>query len=323
MVTKAKKITKPIYVIAGKDRYLLEEQCEKLLAELLEPDQRTMSLAQFEPDSAEIIDVLDELRTLPFLTDKRVVLIKDADKFISANREKLEKYFEEPCSTGVLVLMTSSWAKNTRLAKKLIKTGQLIAVEEVKHYHLAGFVSKYAMEKLNKPLTPGSAELLIELTGPEPGRLCSELDKLAIYAQDEKTISAEHIEALIGHNRMFGAFAVIDAMAAGDIAGAMIKLRNMFGTDKNAPYTIVGAFAYHFRKMFNAKILQQKRIAQAQIVIQLGIWSNSQGFFRQLNAMSLERIALVLRGLAKTDYLIKTGQASAQTAIEQLVLKSV
>ncbi len=125
---KNSQAAKPVYVICGKDKYLVSGQCESLVDKLLSPQERTMALYQPEADKAQITDVLDELRTLPFLAKRRVVVIKDADKFISENRESLEKYFEDPCKTGVLILVVATWNKSTRLAKKLPLVGKLIGV---------------------------------------------------------------------------------------------------------------------------------------------------------------------------------------------------
>ena len=80
-----------VYVICGKDKFLAGSECESLLDRLLPVDQRAMALYQPRAEDANIAEVLDELRTMPFLAEKRVVLIKDADPFISANREYLEK----------------------------------------------------------------------------------------------------------------------------------------------------------------------------------------------------------------------------------------
>jgi len=112
---------KSIYVIAGKDESLVNAECRKLRDELLEPQQRAAGLFDANPSQVSASEVLDELRTAPFLSDKRVVVVKDADKFISDNRSLLEKYFDNPCPTGVLVLTVSSWPKQTKLAKKLGK----------------------------------------------------------------------------------------------------------------------------------------------------------------------------------------------------------
>ena len=85
-----------IYVIAGKDDSLVSSQCQELLDVLLEPSQRATGLFDAEAVSVSASDVLDELRTAPFLTGKRVVRIKGADEFISKNRPLLEKYFIIP-----------------------------------------------------------------------------------------------------------------------------------------------------------------------------------------------------------------------------------
>ena len=55
-------------------------------------------------------------------------MVKEADSFVSANRGALEKYFDKPSPTGILVMTVGSWAKTTKLAKKLSKAGKLIDV---------------------------------------------------------------------------------------------------------------------------------------------------------------------------------------------------
>ncbi|MHC4666552.1 MAG: DNA polymerase III subunit delta [Planctomycetota bacterium] len=310
-----------IFVIAGKEDSLVNIECDKLLAELLEPQQRTTGLFNADPAEVSASDILDELRTLPFLTKKRVVVIKGADKFISANRELLERYFDSPCPTGILVLTVSSWLGNTRLAKKLPKVGTLINVTQPKAWQLPQRLIEYAGDAHAKKLSKEAAELLIELTGDDLGRLYGEIDKLALFAGEQKTIAAEHVESLIGHNRLFNAFAVIDAVTAGNVAQAVDRLRTMFAEDKSAEYTVVGAFAFHFRRMFKAKVMLQEGVRPADIVTRLRIWSNKDSFFLQLRRMPLKKIGDILQQLADIDYAIKTGRTKPQVAIEQLVLR--
>jgi DNA polymerase III delta subunit len=90
--------------------------------------------------------------------------------------------------------------------------------------------------------------------------------------------------------------------------------------DKSAEYTVVGAFAFHLRRMFNARVLMDKRVHTSQIAKQLRIWGNVDGFFAQVRRLSLERIGEILARLADIDYAIKTGRTTARVAIEQLVL---
>jgi DNA polymerase-3 subunit delta len=311
---------KPIYVLAGKEESLVNDQCRQLVDELVEPSQRATGLFNADSKEVEAADILDELRTAPFLSDKRVVVIKSADEFISQNRELLEKYFDNPCPTGILMLTVNSWPGNTRLAKKLTKVGKLISVTQPKTWQLPGRLVQYAADAYSKRLSKDAAELLVELTGDDLVRLYSEIDKLALFADSEKTITVEHVEKLIGHNRLYNAFAVIDTCLAGDAGAAVERLRSMFASDRSTEFTVVGAFAYHFRRMFNAKVLLDKGVRPDAIVKRLRIWGNKDGFFAQLRKMNLKQIGDGIQQLAEIDYAIKTGQTKPQVAVEQLVL---
>jgi len=313
-------VDKLVYVIAGKDGSLVSSRCEKLLDSLIDQSQKATGLFNVDSGSVPISEVLDELRTAPFLTGKRVVVIKQADDFITKNREHLETYFDKPCSTGTLVMTVSSWRSNTKLAKKLNSIGELISVEPPKRGELPAQLISYANEVYSKNISRNAAELLIEIAGDELPRLYGEIDKLALFADKDKAITEKHIESLIGHNRMFNVFAVIDSMIAGNAAEAIERLRGMFADDKSAEYTVVGAFAFHFRRMFNAKVMTGNGEPIGMIIKKLQIWSNRDKFFEQLKQISLQQIGRYLQRLAETDYAIKTGRTHAPVAMEQMVL---
>jgi DNA polymerase-3 subunit delta len=310
-----------IYVIVGKDESLVGARCQELLDKLLDPQQRMTGLTSVDGDEASLAEILDDLRTTPFLTDKRVAVVRGADSFVSQHRDTLEKYFEKPSATGVLVLTVSTWSAATRLAKMLPKVGTLIELTPPPRWKLPEHLMQYAAGKHKMRLSKDAAQMLVELTGEELAQLYNEVDKLALFAHGEKEIRADHVESLIGHQRIYGAFEVIDAMIAGQVGQAITRLRHMFEEDKSSEYTAVGAFAFHVRRMFQAKALLEKRVDPGIIAKQLRIWSNQDRFFAQLQRISLARIAAFLEELAALDHATKTGQGQAPVLIEQLVLR--
>lgn len=322
MSEKNKNISS-IYIVFGKDEFLVSRLLVSLLDKLIAPEKRDLGLWQADTKTVTAVEVFDELRTLTFLAEKKIVLIKNADSFISDNRERLERYFDNPAATGILIMTVSSWAGNTRLAKKLGGAGELISAGEIKPWDMWSFVSGYASSEFEKNISRSAAQMLVEMVGDDPGRLCGEVDKLAVYVDKSKTITEKDIESLIGRNRIFDAFEVIDSMIAGDTANAITRLRNMFAADRSNEYKVVGAFAYHFRKLFGAKALLTKGASQQQVAKQLNIWKKRNEFFARLSKMSLEQIASFLMELARIDYGIKTGRATAKAAIESLVIKAV
>ena len=81
--------------------------------------------------------------------------------------------------------------------------------------------------------------MLIELTGEQAGQLMNEIDKLAAYVGDAgasaKTIGVEHVQELVGNNRQYKVFSVIDAMTAGDGAQALSRLDQMLAGEMPKP----------------------------------------------------------------------------------------
>lgn len=318
MAVKEKKF---VYVIAGKDSALLAVECEKLVEELLKPEQRVTGLFKADPGEVSAAQVLDELRTVPFLSDKRVVVVKSADDFISANRSLLEKYFENPSPSGVLVLTVSSWQSNTKLAKKLPQVGELISVAEPKRWELPRKLNEYSQDAHGKRISADACELLIELVGENLPQLYGEIDKLAVFVNQERTIAAGHVESLTGHNRMFNCFEAIDAAVSGRKDIAISRLRKMFAEDRSAEYTAIGAMAFYFRRVFTARSLLEKGVSAAEIAERLRVWrGREEEFFGQVRKMSLERTGGILSRLAEMDYGIKTGATTAEVAAEQLIL---
>jgi DNA polymerase-3 subunit delta len=309
-----------IFVIAGDHPSLVDAECDKLIERLISPAQRTTGLLNVDAFSTTAAEVMDELRTLPFLTGRRIVVLRNADKFITANRELLEAYFDNPSPTGILIMTVSNFDARTKLAKKLPLVGQLIFVSQPSTAQLPTRLRQYAFEAYAKTLQSQAAELLIELVGEDLSRLYGEIDKLAVFVADQKDITAEQVNSLVGQNRLYDAFDVIDLVIAGDTAGAADRLRRLFSRDKTTQYTFVGALAYHLRRLFAAKVMLQNGRAEMDIGKNLRIWHRADEFFEQVRKTSVVDIGLLIERLAQADYEIKTGRTTAEVAVEQLIM---
>jgi DNA polymerase-3 subunit delta len=343
-ITKAQQKNELVYVIAGDDPSLVNAEYTKIIDQLVPPDQRDAGLLVIDADKAVIAEILDELRTLPFFTKRKIVALRNADKFISAkneedeeneqtkqdshnapaissNREILERYFDNPSPTGILVMTVSKWQSSTRLAKKLPSIGTLVEVKTPKGEELTRRLIDYARDAHSKGLDYRTVGLLVELAGDNLTRLYTEIDKLATYAAAEKAITTAHVESLIGRNREFDAFEVIESCLQRKTGPAIERLRKMFAEDKSAEYTTVGAFAFHIRRMFTAKKLLLEGHSQYDVAGKLRIWNNKESLFAQLKRLSLKQIGDQIQRLAETDYAIKRGQAQPRIAIEQFILQ--
>jgi len=316
----------PIYVVHGKDRRRVADEVAALTERILVDADVQVALSSYDGATAELAEVMDDLRTLPFLSPRRLVVVKQADEFIKRYRRELEEYLESPCATGVLLLMAESFAANTRLAKRAVQIGEVLSCGPLKGRELGRFLTDYAQNSYQLRLEQNAAELLIALAGDEAGRLAGEIDKLATYIKgpDSKrnTIRCEDVQELVGNNRQLSVFNVIDAMTASNKATALSRLDRMLAQDRNAQYQAVGAFAWHFRRLYAARVLVEKRLNDQAIARQLRIWPRPDQFMRQVKQLTLKQIGLMLCRLMTIDLNTKTGAGDVKTGLEKLIVSS-
>jgi DNA polymerase III delta subunit len=104
---------------------------------------------------------------------------------------------------------------------------------------------------------------------------------------------------------MFNAFEVIDGITGNNPGQALTRLQNMFASDRDTQYTVVGAFGYHFRKLFSARAMMAKGASPQQATTKAGVWYQKEAFAAQLSRLSLEDLAWVLGELGRIDHGIR------------------
>ncbi len=321
--TSNKDAFSPIYVISGKDRRQAIDQLNALVDKIVGDDDPQCCLSQFNA-SVEIASVLDELKTVPFLSSYRLVVIKDAGDFIKNYRSQLETYVQSPSETGILILLPDSFPSNTKLAKSVAKIGQIIQCDPVKPKDLPAYLANYAKQTYKLTLKRDVALYLIETCGDDAGQLVNEVDKMAIYVQSEGASSDEitvgQVEILAGQSRQFNVFNVIDAMVHEDTAVALKRLDLMFSQDKEAPYTAIGAFTWHFRRLYQAKVMMDQGQSSQMIIKSLRIWSNQEKFISQLKRLRLIDLADILTYFADSDLQTKVSAVEVKMVLEKLII---
>src|SRR5207244_4719267 len=117
---------KPAYAVFGDEEFLRAAAVAAIRSCVLGKDADDFGVSRFDGKVAGLADVLDEIMLLPFLGSRRLVVVQNADEFVSTHREPLERYVQKPHRTGVLVLVVQSWPSNTRLAKMVAASGLAI-----------------------------------------------------------------------------------------------------------------------------------------------------------------------------------------------------
>lgn len=323
---KAPAKAPPFAVLFGDEEFQKSQALQQLLDQLLPPGvDRGMVLTEYDGTrSAEqggpaLATVMDDLATLPFLADRRVVIIRDADGFVSAHRAKLESYLESPSPTGTLVLLCRSFPKNTRLYKAAAAVrGRLVECKKLTTRGLIDFVTAEFGAR-GKRVDHAVAARLVELIGQDQGLLAGEVEKLCLYANDRKTITADDVSDLVGVTREEKIFAVMDAAATGRFPLALQLWDQVVATDKDAIYKALGGMSYKVRAWLAAHQMAADGLPLRAIAPKAGMWNRERELQALLDRLSPTRLKRILAGIAQLDSQAKVGARSIDTGIEAVL----
>jgi DNA polymerase-3 subunit delta len=304
---------KPVYVLHGDDGYLRDEHRRQIVEEVVGGADAQLAVASYDAD-AELSAVLDDLRTLPLMSPSRLVIVRDADAFVTAHRQALEEYLDRPSPTGALLLIVSSWPSNTKLFKQVAKIGRAVECSAP-----AGNLGRWiadAAQKRGKQIEPAAAQLLEQYVGADLSALDAEVEKLSLYAGDRPAIVAEDVNVLTVASAGPGAFDLDNALTASDAKKAVTVLDKML-TRKGLEFMVLG------------KIGRVLRIAiQAQTLLLAGQdpspalrmpYDARRAYLDLLKRRPLAKLQADFRRILAADLAMKSG-ADARTAMQDLVL---
>ncbi len=310
----------PFMVLHGDEAFLKRQVLLALRQRVLGVEADDLALSTHAGDKAVFAAIFDELQTLPFFSKRRLVVIDNADPFVSKCRGLLEKKVQHMPATGVLVLDVKSWPSNTRLAK-LVDDAATIVCKAPAAFRLPPWCVRWAAQ-YGKQLTQPAATLLVDLVGAEMGLLDQELQKLAIYVGARPLIEPADVDQLVGHSRSENTFKIFDALGAGQTSAALALLGRLFEQGEE-PLQILGAFSYQLRKLAKAGLLAQQGQPLAAALEQAGIppFAVRSGE-QQLRHLGRRRANRLYDWLLETDFGLKGGSPlPAKTLLERLVIR--
>jgi DNA polymerase-3 subunit delta len=263
---------KPIYSIFGDDTYLRREAVAAICQVVLRDQAGEMAVSRFEGKGAALADVLDELRMLPFFSKRRIVVVEDADPFVTKYRKDLEGYIETPSDTGVLILAVKSWPSNTKLARLVEATGLALDCTSPGEKDLVPWLIHLAASRHGAQLESDAARLLLELVGVEVGVLAAEVEKLAVYVGAAGRIRREDVARMVEAGRIETVWKVLDAATTGDGATAIKHLDDLLASGEH-PVRVLAGLTVSLLKTHHAGRLRAARVSLEEACRMAGIFT--------------------------------------------------
>ena len=309
---------KQVYVLYGEEAYLRNQYKDKLKNALLGGGD-PMNLHCFEGKDVRSGEVIDLAETMPFLAERRVIILENSGLFARGG-EELAEYLGAPSETAYFVFVEPTVDKRSKLYKAATARGRAIEFaaqdEAVLKRWILGF-----LKKENKNITERDLNLFMDKTGSDMANIRGELEKLLCYCLERDVITAQDIEAVCTKQVSSQIFDMINAVAERNQKKAMELYYDLL-TLKEPPMRILFLIARQFNLLLQVKELKNKGLDANSIGEKVGLAGFiARKYVTQASKFKEDDLRRALTDCVESEEAVKTGKMNDIMSVELLIVK--
>jgi DNA polymerase-3 subunit delta len=239
------------YLVRGDDASVVAQEVRSLLADIVGDRDHSLVVEEIGRGAGEDIDVgavVDACLTPPFLVDRRVVVVREAGRLVTADAPRLVEVISDPLPTTVLVLVGGGGTIPAPLVKAVTAAGQVLDVTTGKAGERKAWLHDHLRHSTVR-LEPAAADVLADHVGEDLGRVEGMLGALTAAYGEGARISAEDLAPYLGEAGNVPRYELTDAIDRGDPGRALVVLHRILGAGGLVPVQVLATLHGHFANM--------------------------------------------------------------------------
>jgi DNA polymerase-3 subunit delta len=254
----------PVVLVDGDNQTLVSEAVDSLLGDLVGGGTRELAVEDFRGEEVDLAAVADSAATPPFLTERRIVVVREVGRFSTEEVGPLLRYLEDPLTTTVLVLVAGGGAVAPKLAAAVKAQGHVVSTK---------VASRDGRDWVRKRIRDApvrvapQAEKLIEVhLGEDISRLGALLEVLLAAYGEGARLGTEQVEPYLGEAGSVTPWSFTDAIDAGHTEEALGQLHRLMGGGERHPLVVLAILHRHVQSLIrvdNPAIRTEADAAQA------------------------------------------------------------
>ncbi|MCR5692284.1 MAG: DNA polymerase III subunit delta [Eubacterium sp.] len=329
---KTKEISR-FQLIYGEDSYMVKYY-KKALVQALSAPEDEMNRTLFYGDKANPSEIADVGQILPFMADKRLIVVEESGLFAGKSSEGEEgggsqrgkdmvTYLEGFPETTYVVFVETKVDGRSGLTKFLKKNGCVTELKPAKKaYELVDWVARYFI-KNGKKIRKSTVEYILEYVGLDRQTLINEMDKIIAFVGQENVVELEDVEEICTGTITKKIFAMLDAISLQEKDKALALYRDLWEAKEPVQQTMA-MIRRHYRILLRVEEGLYKGLNKGELCAYAGVRDFTlPNYTAAVKALGHEKMVHLLDGIIEAEMNYKTGKMDERVALEVFLLEAL
>ena len=306
-----------IYLLYGEEAYLRKQYKNRLNEAIIGDD--SMNYHYYEGKGVTIGEVIDQAETMPFFSEKRLILMENTGLF-KGGGEELSEYLKSPAQTVYFLFVETEVDKRSKLYKTVSAKGCAVEFGIQDENTLKRWVLGM-VKRENKKISEPALNFLLEMTGTDMENIQKEMEKLFCYCMDQDAITERDIVQICTKRISSHIFDMINAIADRKQKKALELYYELLAL-KEPPMRILFLITRQFNLLLQVKELAGKGYQGRAIGEKVGLPGFVAGkYVTQASRFQKEELRETVEACVEAEEAIKTGRLNDNMSVELLIVK--
>lgn len=323
------------YIICGSDEELVKDSVNKLIKPFVNNDDGLGDLNYANIDGMNTTSdaIINACETMPFMSDKKVVVIKRAnflkDKADSVNSKtysEIKDYLKDTPDYTLLVMyfILTDKRDTPKKHKKLMGLDKVTTIVHVDKLRRDGYIKKVSEIFNEKNKEIGNVELryFVDRAPNNFEMIKNEIDKLIAYT-DGRAIKKEDIDKLLPNTSEDDIFDLVDLISQRKIEKA-IDIMNELLFKSDAHMLIIVSIENQFKKLYDIKVEMQSGKRTEDIMSKFRVPKFvAEKLMNLSNKFSKKQLEKILELCVQCEGRLKSTSLDKTTELELLLINTL
>jgi DNA polymerase-3 subunit delta len=312
----------PLYYLYGDESFLIDEALRDVEdAALSVEGLRDFNLNTFFGGEAEPAAIRDAVETLPMMSQRRVVVVKDADQLNDKDWDLLMPLVDNPVRSSIFICSAPKVDKRKKHVKRFLEKGCAVEFKRPYDNQIPEWIKSLA-KRIDIKISADVVDLFHQLVGSNLQDINAELTKLKTYLGDKKQANPDDILKAVSRLRLDSVFDLTDAIGRNDRGRALDCLVNLLDNGQNE----VGVLALVSRHVRILRLVGEglsEGLTGQRLSARAGVSPYFlKSYVDQARAWNASKIDRTFQALLDTDRALKSSPIAAHIWLESFIVQA-